>query len=54
MKASENLKAKSLKTFIQKYDTKINVRTSMSDYRKEDNLVNIPLYLIGNLNKYIL
>lgn len=49
VKANENLQAKSLKTFVQKYDSKINVRTSMTDYRKEDWLTNIPLYLIGNI-----
>ncbi len=49
VKASENLQAKSLKTFIQKYDTKINIRTAMSEYRQEENLINIPLYMIGNL-----
>ena len=49
VKANENLQAKSLKTFIQKYKTSINVRTSMSKYRKEDWLINIPLYSIGNI-----
>ena len=49
VKASENLQAKSLKTFIEKYNTKINVRTSMSDYREDEKLINIPLYLIGNI-----
>jgi len=53
VKANENLQAKSLKVFVNKYNTKINVRTSMSDYRKEDWLINIPLYLIGNINKVI-
>lgn len=53
VKANENLQAKSLKVFVNKYNTKINVRTSMSDYRKEDWLINIPLYLIGNINKII-
>lgn len=49
VKANENLQAKSLKTFIQKYKTSTNVRTSMSKYRKEDWLINIPLYSIGNI-----
>lgn len=49
VKATENLQAKSLKTFAQKYNTKINVRTSMSKYRKEDWLINIPLYCISNI-----
>ncbi len=53
VKASENLQAKSLKTFIEKYGNKINVRTSMSDYRKEEKLINIPLYNIGNIEKIV-
>lgn len=51
--SNENLQAKSLKSFVQKYDTKINVRTSMANYRKEDWLVNIPLYMIGNIKEII-
>lgn len=53
VKSNENLRAKSLKAFIDKYNTKINVRTSMSNYRKEDKLTNIPLYIIGNIEKII-
>ena len=53
LKSSENLQAKSLKVFAQKYNTKINVRTSMSDYKVEDWLINIPLYLIGNIENII-
>lgn len=53
VKASENLQAKSLKTFIEKYQTIKNVRTSMSNYRKEEKLINIPLYSIGNIEKII-
>ena len=50
VKSNENLQSKSLKNFVQKYNTKINIRTSMSNYRKEDWLINIPLYLIGNIS----
>ena len=53
VKASENLQAKSLKTFIEKYKTTKNVRTSMSNYRKEEKIINIPLYSIGNIEKLI-
>lgn len=53
VKASENLQAKSLKSFIQKYATKVNVRTAMIEYKKEDNLVNIPLYMIGNVEEIV-
>jgi predicted AAA+ superfamily ATPase len=44
VKAAENLKAKSLKTYQQKFNPEISIRTSLSDYRKQDWLVNLPLY----------
>lgn len=47
VKAAENLQAKSLKTFRQKYEPEISIRTSMSDYREEGWLINIPLYALG-------
>ena len=53
VKSGENLQAKSLKTFVQKYNTNVNVRTSMSNYRKDDWVINIPLYSIGNIKKII-
>lgn len=53
VKSSENLQSKSLKTFVIKYKTDINIRTSMSNYRKEDWLINIPLYMIGNINNIL-
>lgn len=53
VKAEENLKAKSLKEFVTKYNTEKNIRTAMTDYRKEDWLTNIPLYNIGNIEKLI-
>ena len=40
--------------FEEKYDTKINVRTAMTEYRKEENITNIPLYMIGNIEKILL
>lgn len=46
VKAEVNLKAKSLKTYQEKFTPEISVRTSMSDYKKEDWLVNLPLYAI--------
>lgn len=49
VKSSKNLQSKSLKSFIQRYDTKINIRTSMTDYKEEEKLINVPLYLIGNI-----
>lgn len=49
VKAEENLKAKSLKLFEEKFATKRATRISMSPYRKQDWLVNVPLYAIENL-----
>jgi uncharacterized protein len=53
VKAEENLQAKSLKTFCQKYLPKTAIRTSMSDFRKEDWLTNVPLYAIGELTELL-
>lgn len=53
VKAEMNLQAKSLKSFIDKYDTEINIRTSMANYRKDGKITNIPLYAIGNFENYI-
>lgn len=53
VKSNENLQAKSLKNFIEKYKTQKNIRTSMSNYREEEKLTNIPLYIIGNIEKIL-
>jgi len=47
VKAEENLKAKSLKVFVDKYSNTEAIRCSMSKYRSENWLTNIPLYAIG-------
>ena len=52
VKAEENLKAKSLKVFVEKYQTQNAIRFSMSQYRKEDWLVNLPLYAVFTLTKF--
>jgi hypothetical protein len=49
VKAEVNLKAKSLKTYCEKYSPELAVRTSMSDYKTEDGLVNLPLYAIEQI-----
>lgn len=51
VKSSYNLRSKSLKAFIQKYDSKINIRTSLTPYKKEEQLINVPLYIINNIQK---
>lgn len=47
VKAEENLKARSLKAFCQKYNPEIALRSSMSNYRKESWLCNVPLYALA-------
>ncbi|MDZ7605384.1 MAG: DUF4143 domain-containing protein [Cyclobacteriaceae bacterium] len=49
VKAAENIQAKSLQVFVQKYKPDFALRTSMSDYRKEAWLINLPLYAINEL-----
>lgn len=49
VKAEENLQAKSLRVFCEKYKPKTAIRTSMSDYRQEEWLINLPLYSISEL-----
>lgn len=51
VKAEVNLRAKSLKTYQEKFSPDVSVRTSMTDYKKEDWLVNLPLYAIEYITK---
>ncbi|WP_425755350.1 ATP-binding protein [Ihubacter sp. rT4E-8] len=51
VKAARNLKAKSLKTYREKYSPALSVRTSMADYRKEPGLLDLPLYAASELKK---
>ena len=53
VKAEVNLKAKSLKTFRDRFHPVISVRTSMADYKKEDWLINLPLYAIEEIYECI-
>ena len=48
VKAAENLQSKSFKFFYEKYQPKNAVRTSLSDFRQESWMTNVPLYVIGN------
>lgn len=46
VKAEENLRAKSLKAFVEKNEGLHGVRLSMSDYRQQGWMENIPLYAV--------
>lgn len=47
VKAEENLKAKSLKVYVEQFQPEQAMRFSMADYREQDWLVNVPLYGCG-------
>lgn len=49
VKAEENLKAKSLKLFVEKFKIKTGFRTSMNKYREQEWLTNIPLYAVEEI-----
>ncbi len=51
VKSEVNLKAKSLKTYREKFSPELSVRTSMADYKKEEWLINLPLYAIEQISK---
>ncbi|MFA6402221.1 MAG: ATP-binding protein [Salinivirgaceae bacterium] len=46
VKAEENLQAKSLKSFRQQFNPPLSIRVSMSDYRIDDWLTNLPLHAV--------
>lgn len=47
VKAEENLRAKSLRLYCEKYLPNLAIRTSMSDYRKQEWMVNMPLWMVA-------
>ena len=51
VKAEQNLRAKSLRVYREKFDPTLSIRTSMADYRKEDWLLNLPLYALETLRE---
>ena len=57
VKAERNLKAKSLKSFINIHSPAVAVRSSLSDFGQSDYagcaIYDIPLYMIGNLASMI-
>lgn len=49
VKAEENLRSKSLRQFYENVPSSRPVRLSMSDYRKQDWMTNLPLYAVGRI-----
>lgn len=53
VKAEENLRAKSLKVYREKFNPEISIRISMADFRQQDWLTNLPLYAVSELKNII-
>lgn len=53
VKAETNLRAKSLKSYRDKFSPPLSLRASMSDFKKQEGLINIPLYAIEQAGKII-
>jgi len=53
VKAGENLQARSLKVYRERYSPELSIRTSLSNLRLNDGLLNVPLYALFNLDNYI-
>ena len=49
VKAERNVRAKSLAVFRDKFAPPISVRTSLSGYRREEGLVDLPLYALATI-----
>lgn len=49
-KAEENLRSKSLSTFVSTHQGLHGLRFSMSDYREQDWMTNVPLYAISTFH----
>jgi predicted AAA+ superfamily ATPase len=49
VKAEENLKSKSLSVFVEKFKPRLAYRSSMSAYREQDWMTNVPLYGVNGL-----
>ena len=47
-KSGVNLKAKSFNLFCEKFQPQTAIRTSLTTYRKESWMTNVPLYIVGN------
>ena len=47
VKAETNLQAKSLQMYHETFAPRLSIRTSMADHKREDWLLNLPLWAIG-------
>ena len=53
VKSSTNAKARSLGVYREKYKPEYSVRTSMLNLKKDDCLLNLPLYMLWTIERFI-
>ncbi|MCL2181888.1 MAG: DUF4143 domain-containing protein [Chitinispirillia bacterium] len=53
VKSTTNLKAKSFSVYREKFRPALEIRTSQTDYKQTNNLLDIPLYAIGGIGETI-
>lgn len=53
VKEEVNLRAKSLKTYREKFLSELALCVSMADYRAEERLHNLPLFAVGEMEGVI-
>ncbi len=53
VKSDENVRGKSFALYNQKYAPSIRVRFSLKNLKKDNNLINIPMFLADHLDKFI-
>lgn len=53
VKAEENLQSKSMKSFLAKNPDLHGLRFSMSPYREQERMTNVPLYAVGRSDFFV-
>ncbi len=53
VKSSENINSISLKHYNEKYNPKVRIRFSMKNLQKDNNLINIPLFMVEYIKKFL-
>lgn len=53
VKADVNVKAKSLSLYRKTYAPRLSVRFSARNFRKDNDLLNLPLYMVDRLGEYL-
>ena len=53
VKSGENLQARSLKIYKDKFNPKLAIRASLSNLRLDDGLLNVPLFALFNLKNFL-